>query len=102
MDNGAGTMGTVTTLPRGRPLTAADLETMPDDGHRYELIDGTLVVTPAPLMRHQLVSSNLHLLLGGSCPPDLRVLAAPTDVRFAADTVLQPDLAGGVARSARP
>ncbi|MGH3425170.1 MAG: hypothetical protein ACRDO8_10600 [Nocardioidaceae bacterium] len=41
-------MRTVTTLPRGRPLTRADLDAMPDDGHRYELIDGTLVVTPAP------------------------------------------------------
>ena len=85
-------MGTVTTLPRGRPLTAADLESMPDDGHRYELVDGTLVVTPAPSTRHQLVSSNLHVLLAGSCPPHLRVLAAPTDVRLADDTVLQPDL----------
>lgn len=61
-------MGTVTTLPRGRPLSADDLATMPDDGHRYELVDGTLVVTPAPTRRHQLVSSNLHLLLAGSCP----------------------------------
>jgi Uma2 family endonuclease len=85
-------MGTVTTLPRGRPLTAADLETMPDDGHRYELIDGTLVVTPSPSRRHQLVSSRLHVLLASACPTDLLVLAAPTDVRLAADTVLQPDL----------
>ena len=85
-------MGTVTTLPRGRPLTAADLDAMPDDGHRYELVDGTLVVTPSPSTRHQLVSSNLHVLLAGRCPPELRVLAAPTDVRLADDTVLQPDL----------
>lgn len=85
-------MGAVTTLPRGRPLTAADLEAMPDDGHRYELIDGALVVTPSPSLRHQLVSSNLHLLLGGQCPENLRVLAAPTDVRLALDTALQPDL----------
>jgi len=85
-------MGTVTTLPRGRPLTADDLDTMPDDGHRYELIDGTLVVTPSPSPRHQLVSSNLHVLLAQHCPPELRVLAAPTDVRFTVDTLLQPDL----------
>ena len=82
----------MTTLPSGRPLTAADLEAMPDDGRRYELIDGALVVTPSPSLRHQLVSSNLHLLLGRQCPEHLRVLAAPTDVRLAIDTVLQPDL----------
>lgn len=35
-------------LPRGRPLTAADLEALPHDGHRYQLVDGTLVVTGAP------------------------------------------------------
>ncbi len=45
-------MGTMTTLPRGRPLTRADLEAMPEDGHRYELIDGVLVVTPAPSWQH--------------------------------------------------
>jgi hypothetical protein len=41
-------MGTVTILPRSRPLTREDLDAMPDDGHRYELIDGALIVTPAP------------------------------------------------------
>ena len=30
----------------GRPFTVRDLEAMPDDGHRYELIDGALIVTP--------------------------------------------------------
>ncbi len=85
-------MGSVTTLPHGRPLTAADLDTMPDDGHRYELVDGALVVTPSPSLRHQLVSGRLHSLLDRHCPAGLLVLAAPTDVRLADDTVLQPDL----------
>lgn len=40
-------------LPWGRPLTVQDLEEMPDDGHRYELIDGTLIVSPAPGWPHQ-------------------------------------------------
>jgi hypothetical protein len=53
----------VITLPRGRALTVADLATMPDDGHRYELIDGALIVTPAPGFRHQLVHSALMELL---------------------------------------
>ena len=41
-------MRSVTTLPRGRPYTHADLDAIPDDGHRYEIVDGTLIVTPAP------------------------------------------------------
>jgi Uma2 family endonuclease len=85
-------MVTVTVLPQSRPLTADDLESMPDDGHRYELIDGALIVTPAPARRHQRVVGELHLLLRGGCPADLEVLLAPFDVRLADDTVLQPDL----------
>ncbi|WP_109508384.1 Uma2 family endonuclease [Nocardioides speluncae] len=85
-------MGAVTILPRSRPLTEVDLETMPDDGHRYELLDGTLIVSPAPIVKHQRVSMELSVLLYAACPPDLEVLAAPTDVRLAVDTVLQPDL----------
>ena len=52
-------MGTVTTLPRGRPLTRRDLEAMPDDGRRYELVDGSLIVTPAPSPLHQIVQPDL-------------------------------------------
>ena len=85
-------MGTVTTLPRSRPLTRADLDAMPDDGHRYELIDGALIVTPAPSVGHQFSVGRLHLLLAAACPADMVVLFAPLDVALAADTVMQPDL----------
>ncbi|HET7386930.1 MAG TPA: Uma2 family endonuclease [Nocardioidaceae bacterium] len=87
-------MGIVTTLPvqRGRPFTAADLESTPDDGRRYELVDGCLIVTPAPLTRHQTVVLRLSVLLDAACPPDLTLLTAPLDVTIADDTVMQPDL----------
>jgi len=84
-------MKAVTTLPR-RPLTVADLDTMPDDGHRYELINGTLIVTPAPSVRHQIVCGELFALLRASCPPHLRVLTAPLDVVLGESTGVQPDL----------
>jgi Uma2 family endonuclease len=85
-------MGSVTALPRSRSLTREDLDAMPDDGHRYELIDGTLVVTPAPSPRHQTVVGELHFILKAACPPDLKVLFAPVDVVLAVDTVVQPDV----------
>jgi len=85
-------MTSVTVLPFGRPLTRADLRDLPDDGHRYELIDGMLLVSPAPRIPHQLVVGRLHLLLSTTCPPDLYVLMAPTAVALAEDTEVQPDL----------
>jgi Uma2 family endonuclease len=85
-------MPTVTALPFGRPLTRADLETLPDDGHRYELIDGSLIVSPAPRWRHLVVVGNLHLLLRAACPAELYVTLGPFAVALADDTEVQPDL----------
>jgi Uma2 family endonuclease len=85
-------MTAVTTLPFSRPLTHEDLAEMPEDGHRYELIDGVLIVSPAPVMRHQRAVGNLYLLLRAGCPSDLEVFLAPFDVVLANDTVLLPDL----------
>ena len=79
-------------LPFGRPLTRADLERLPDDGHRYELIDGSLIVSPSPRYRHQTVVGNLHLLLRQGCPAGLQVMLAPFAVGLANDTEVQPDL----------
>ncbi|MCW2841145.1 MAG: hypothetical protein JWR55_2628 [Aeromicrobium sp.] len=85
-------MDSMTTLPRALPFTRADLDAMPDDGRRHELIDGVLVVTPAPGYAHQITAARLHLILAASCLPDLRVLFAPFDVVLAEDTVMEPDL----------
>jgi Uma2 family endonuclease len=86
-------MADVTTLPRSRPLTRADLDALPDDGHRYELLDGSLVVTPAPTWRHQSAVVRLWKVLDAARPgPEIRVFVAPMDVVLAADTVLQPDV----------
>jgi Uma2 family endonuclease len=81
-----------TGLPFGRPLTRADLEAMPDDGHRYELIDGSLIVTPSPSPDHQGSLLELAVLLRLACPPEFKVYVAPFDVELAIDTIVQPDL----------
>jgi Uma2 family endonuclease len=65
---------------------------MPDDGHRYELIDGVLIVTPAPSRLHQRVVAAVYRSLFAECPPELEVLFAPLDVVISQDTVMQPDL----------
>lgn len=85
-------MTTAIGLPQGRPLTADDLERMPDDGHRYELIDGTLIVTPAPGWGHQAVQLELAELLRRHRPKGVRVLTAAFAVRLAMDTEVQPDI----------
>ena len=64
-----------TELPDDRPLTVEDLDLLPDDGNRYELDDGMLVVSPAPANIHQLVASRLQTLLDNSCPPGYLVLS---------------------------
>ena len=83
---------TVTTLPWGRSLTAEDLAAMPDDGHRYELIDGALIVTPSPGREHQLCAGKFYIDLTAACPGHLCVAFAPLDVAYTRDTVLQPDI----------
>ncbi|MCW2777871.1 MAG: hypothetical protein JWN17_1596 [Frankiales bacterium] len=85
-------MTRVTALPRAGPRTRADLEGLPADGHRYELVDGVLVVGPSPRYGHQDAVGHLYLLLHAACPPGLKVLLAPFDVALADDTVLVPDL----------
>jgi Uma2 family endonuclease len=40
-------------------LTVADLDIMPDDGNRYEIIEGELFVSRSPTLTHQSVSGNL-------------------------------------------
>ena len=66
-----------TELPDDRPLTVDDLDLMPDDGNRYELDDGVLVVSPAPALSHQFVLHRLSMLLEAARPPDFLVLPGP-------------------------
>lgn len=65
---------------------------MPDDGHRYELIDGVLLVTPAPNVAHQRCMVSIVALLHAARAEDHEVLVAPFDVRLSQFTVVQPDV----------
>ncbi len=82
----------LTTRPASEPLTWRDLEEMPDDGRRRELVDGVLLVTPGPSWSHQTVVGELYAVLRAARTTGLQVLTAPLDVRLTDDTVLEPDL----------
>ena len=82
----------MSVMPRDHEWTVADLAGTPDDGLRYELVDGVLLVSPAPTNRHQIVLGELYLVLRAACTADVRVMLAPTDYQPTDRRSLQPDL----------
>ncbi|WP_246383816.1 Uma2 family endonuclease [Nocardioides stalactiti] len=82
----------MTTLQRGHGLTIDDIESMPDDGNRYELIDGVLLVSPSPATRHQRAVYNLWQLLNAAAPDDIWAMGAPFDVILGRRTWVVPDV----------
>ena len=77
----------------GRELDVEDLYTTPDDGSRYEILDGALVMTPAPNIGHQrAVSRLLRILDDAIADRHLEVLPAPTAWRIGPGQVPEPDL----------
>lgn len=74
--------------------TAAQIRELPDDGQRYEVVDGSLLVTPAPSWKHQdAVMTLWHLLQAYLRPRNIgHPIVAPADVEFAADRLVEPDL----------
>lgn len=75
----------------GRPFTVADLDRMPDDGRRYELVQGVLIVSPRPSLIHQAVALRLAVCLDQACPRELQVVPEPA-VMISADTELDADI----------
>lgn len=75
-------------------LTYDDYCQIPEDGNRYEVIDGLLYMAPAPRFRHQRISGTLYLQLAifvektGSGV----VLYAPFDIVLSEHNVVQPDI----------
>jgi Uma2 family endonuclease len=74
-----------------RPLTVEDLLRLPDDGNRYELVDGVLEVSPPPLNGHNRVTHRLEFILELHLRPGLEVLAG-TGVNLAEDRHRIPDV----------
>ena len=74
--------------------TYDDYAALPDDGRRYEIVNGVLVMAPAPDLGHQSIVLRLsHYLFAHAELAGLgRVFAAPIDVELESKNVFQPDV----------
>ena len=81
-------------MPRTAPWTREQVLALPEDGNRYELIDGALLVTPSPRVPHQSVA----MALCGKLIPHVdahrlgRVLSSPADLFGRLGQLAQPDI----------
>jgi Uma2 family endonuclease len=81
-------------MPHAPPhkLGYDDYARLPDDGKRYELLDGEVFVTPAPNIGHQRALGNLFVLLRVHFRGSAQVFVGPTDVILGPHDIVQPDL----------
>jgi Uma2 family endonuclease len=86
-------MSAMITLPvRPEGWTVDDLGDLPgDDGLRYELVDGALLVSPSPPNRHNIAATELVVILHAALDRSWRI-AAPGSVRFDRRNYREPDL----------
>jgi len=80
--------------PPDKVWTYDDLEQFENDGRKYEIFDGELVVSPGPNLDHQCVIGRLHIALHTALqvPKLAEVLLSPFDVILSPTRVFQPDL----------
>lgn len=85
-----------------RPLTYDDLLEFPDDGQRYEIIGGELIVNPASVSNHQRVLLRLIRLIDDCAQATGagELFVAPLAVKLGRHDVVEPDLV--FLSSARP
>lgn len=78
----------------GDLCTYQDYLELPDDGNRYEIIEGELIMPPAPLTLHQKISRNIvyELLKFNENEQAGEILYAPVDVVLSQTNVIQPDV----------
>lgn len=82
------------SAPLVAPFTTADYREMPNDGRRYQVVEGELFTAPTPNSFHQFVQKNLLFILEGYLllHPVGTVLGAPCDVYLDDFSLFQPDV----------
>lgn len=80
-------------MPAFEPWTIDRVRDLPEDGNRYEVVDGTLLVTPAPSWAHQYAAFELARILADYCDRTQIgvVLVAPAEVVLGRSLV-EPDV----------
>jgi Uma2 family endonuclease len=81
--------------PKQGHWTYEEYAALPDDGKRYEIMNGVLIVTPAPEPAHQSIAGLLthYLIVAVQLKGLGRVYPSPIDVRLTSNKVVQPDVA---------
>lgn len=82
-------------MPAQQPGWTAEMaRALPDDGNRYEVLDGELFVSPAPSLRHQAVLARLYNILYPYVQANGLgwVWWSPADIEFSPERLVQPDL----------
>jgi Uma2 family endonuclease len=81
-------------MPETIRWTRDQVLNLPADGNRYELVDGHLIVSPSPALRHQAVLGALYERLGPYIRANVigRVLWSPADLELEPGQVNQPDV----------
>ena len=74
--------------------TAEMVRQLPDDGNRYEVVNGELLVTPAPRLPHQLLVTRLAVAIANylAREPVGVMLTSPADISWGRDVLVQPDV----------
>ena len=80
------------TIDLERRYTIADLQDFPEDGRRFELADGWLLVSPMARRLHQFGCRRIGQALEAACPPELFVFEQPINVDDLDATHFEPDL----------
>ena len=82
-------------MPLAPEYYTADLvREFPDDGNRYEVVWGELLVTPSPASQHQRVVARLFRRLADFCDAlgTAEAMLSPADISWSEDTLVQPDV----------